>query len=194
MGLKIKEDARIVRTKENLVSTFEAMLAKKKFEDITINEICEKADIRRATFYKHFKDKYDFLAYFIKTLRVKFDSKGKYGNPDGTVGYFVEYAHEFINFLDENDRILRNILDSEDAGGIIDVIVIENLRETRKKLAESVQKGLRLPASVNTVADMLVGGVAVVIFNWFEEGRPIPKETLLKEIAAIIESGGKNND
>ena len=168
MGLKIKEDARIIKTKENLISSFEELLATKKFENITINEICQKADIRRATFYKHFEDKYDFLGYFIKTLRVKFDSKGKYGTPDATVGYYIEYAHEIINFLDKNDKILRNILESEDAGSIINVIVIENLKETRKKLSESVKKGLVLPASVNTVADMLVGGVAVVIFNWFE--------------------------
>ena len=192
MGLKIKEDARIIKTKENLISSFEYLLGKKKFEDITINEICDMADIRRATFYKHFEDKYDFLAYFIKTLRVKFDSKGKYGNPDGTVGYYVEYAHEIIHFLDENDEILRNILNSEDVGSILNVIVTENLKETRKRLRESVELGLKLPASVNTVADMLVGGVAVVIFNWFEEGRPIPKETLLEEIAAIISIGGNS--
>ena len=192
MGLKIKEDARIIKTKENLISSFEYLLGKKKFEDITINEICDMADIRRATFYKHFEDKYDFLAYFIKTLRVKFDSKGKYGNPDGTVGYYVEYAHEIIHFLDENDEILRNILNSEDVGSILNVIVTENLKETRKRLRESVELGLKLPASVNTVADMLVGGVAVVIFNWFEEGRPSPKETLLEEIAAIISIGGNS--
>jgi AcrR family transcriptional regulator len=192
VGLKIKEDARIIKTKENLISSFEYLLGKKKFEDITINEICDMANIRRATFYKHFEDKYDFLAYFIKTLRVKFDSKGKYGTPDGTVGYYVEYAHEIIHFLDENDKILRNILESEDFGSILNVIITENLKETRKRLRESAELGLKLPASVNTVADMLVGGVAVVIFNWFEEGRPIPKETLLEEISAIISTGGNS--
>jgi AcrR family transcriptional regulator len=192
VGLKIKEDARIIKTKENLVSSFEALLSEKKFEDITINEVCQKANIRRATFYKHFEDKYDFLGYFMKTLRVKFDKTGKYGAPDATVGYYIEYAHEIINFLDENDKILRNILESEDAGSIINVIVMENLKETRKKLRESVRKGLKLPASVNTVADMLVGGVAVVLFNWFEEGRPIPREKLLEEITAIITIGGSS--
>ena len=55
-----------------------------------------------------------------------------------------------------------------------------------------MELGLKLPASVNTVADMLVGGVAVVIFNWFEEGRPVPKETLLEEISAIINIGGNS--
>ncbi|MBQ7333117.1 MAG: TetR family transcriptional regulator [Clostridia bacterium] len=185
--MKIKEDARVIKTKDNLISTFEKLLSEKKFENITVNEICERADIRRATFYKHFEDKYDFLSYFIRTLRVKFDTKGKYGAPDGTIGYYVEYAHEIIEFLDENEKILKNILESEIAGSIINVIVIENIKETKDKLKSSVEKGLKLPASVDTVADMLVGGVAVVVLNWFTNDKPTPKEILLREITAIIE-------
>ncbi len=187
--IKIKTDARVIKTKANLISTFESLLSEKKFENITINEICEKAEIRRATFYKHFEDKYDFLRYFISSLRVKFETKGLCGAPDATVGYYIEYAREVINFFDKNERILRNILESEDAGSIINVIVLENLKETKLKLIESVKMGLSLPASVDTVANMMVGGVAVVVLNWFKEGRPIPKETLLKEISAIIRIG-----
>ena len=120
-------------------------------------------------------------------MRVKFDTKGKYGAPDGTIGYYVEYAHEIIEFLDENEKILKNILESEIAGSIINVIVIENIKETKDKLKSSVEKGLKLPASVDTVADMLVGGVAVVVLNWFTNDKPTPKEILLREITAIIE-------
>ncbi len=120
-------------------------------------------------------------------MRVKFDTKGKYGAPDGTVGYYIEYAHEIIEFLDENEKILRNVLESEVAGSIINVIVIENIKETKDKLKSSVEKGLRLPASVDTVANMLVGGVAAVVLHWFTNDKPTPKEILLKEIAAIIE-------
>ena len=167
------------------------MLGEKKFENITINEICERAEVRRATFYKHFKDKYDFLGYFIRSLRTSFDKIGNYGVPDETVGYYIEYAHEIINFFDENEKILRNILESEVAGSIINIIVAENLKETRAKLSKSVEKGLKLPASVSTVADMLVGGVTVVVLNWFTQNKPIPKEVLLDEITDIITMIGK---
>jgi len=119
-------------------------------------------------------------------LRVSFDKVGKYGLPDATAGYYIEYAHEIIEFLDENDKILHNILESEVAGSIINVMIAENLKETRTMLHSSVEKGLKLSASVNTVADMLVGGVTVVVLNWFTQNRPIPKEVLLKEIAEII--------
>ena len=113
---------------------------------------------------------------------------GRYGVPDETVGYYVEYAHEIINFLDENEKILRNILESEVVGSIINVMVAENLKETRIRLHSSVKKGLLLPASVDIVADMLVGGVTVVALNWFTQNRPIPKEQLLSEIAAFIKT------
>ena len=114
---------------------------------------------------------------------------GKYGEPDGTVGYYIEYAHEIINFFDENDKILRNILESELSGNIINVIVSENLKETKNRLRASCEMGLALPASVDTVSAMLVGGVANVVSNWFKNGKPISKDILLDEITAIIKIG-----
>ena len=61
--VKRKEDLRVTRTKKALTDMLRALLETKRFEDITVNELCEKAKIRRATFYKHFDDKYAFLAY-----------------------------------------------------------------------------------------------------------------------------------
>ena len=53
-----KEDARVKKTKNKLLESFKKLLSEKSFENITIQEICELADVKRATFYKHFADKY----------------------------------------------------------------------------------------------------------------------------------------
>lgn len=179
-------DARIVKTKTALISSFKTLLTEKKFENVTVNEICEHAKIRRATFYKHFEDKYDFLRFYIHYLREKFDSTGRYGAPDGTAGYYIEYAQEMIEFLDENEKMITNILESETFGNILTVILHENLRVTKERLENSIAKGLKLPASAETVANMLVGGVATVVLNWFSGGKKISKEKLLEEIASLI--------
>ena len=47
-------DLRYVRTNQMLCNAFTELLQKKEFEDITIDELCKKAFIRRATFYTHF--------------------------------------------------------------------------------------------------------------------------------------------
>ena len=40
-----KEDARVIRTKAKLFTSFKQLLAEKTFEDITINEICIRSNI-----------------------------------------------------------------------------------------------------------------------------------------------------
>ena len=183
------EDARIKRTKESLIRTFGELLSEQLFENITINEICDRAGIRRATFYKHFNDKFDFLAYYIRSLREKFARENAAVTaPDSTNKYFIEYAREFINFLDSNEDFVNNVLKSSLSANIISIIVQENIDDTKRMLNKSISLGLMVPASVETTASMLTGGVATVILIWWAKGRQIPKDKLLEEISSVIES------
>ena len=51
------------RTLEAFSKTMFSLLAKKPFENISVNEICEISNFPRATFYNYFDDKYDLLNY-----------------------------------------------------------------------------------------------------------------------------------
>ena len=63
-----KTDLRIQKTYLALQNAFEALLEEKRFEELTVNELCDKAMIRRTTFYKHFADKYEFFAFYIREM------------------------------------------------------------------------------------------------------------------------------
>ena len=60
-----KMDLRIRKTYLALHSAFTQLLEERKFEDITVNELCDRAMIRRTTFYKHFADKFDYFSLII---------------------------------------------------------------------------------------------------------------------------------
>ncbi len=60
-----KPDLRIKKTYIALNKSFEDLLKQKDFDDITVNEICDNAMVGKATFYKHFSSKYDFLSFFM---------------------------------------------------------------------------------------------------------------------------------
>ncbi|GGE50930.1 TetR family transcriptional regulator [Pullulanibacillus camelliae] len=62
-----KLDPRIVRTRQLIMNAFEELAKKKDFSKITIKDITTKATVNRATFYYHFKDKYDLADYMLKT-------------------------------------------------------------------------------------------------------------------------------
>ena len=57
----IKDDRRVRYTKMVLKDSFISLLEKKDISQITVKEICENADINRATFYSHYTDVYDLL-------------------------------------------------------------------------------------------------------------------------------------
>ena len=52
------EDRRITKTKKALKEAMVAMLDKETFEQISITELCRKAEVSRITFYAHYSDKY----------------------------------------------------------------------------------------------------------------------------------------
>lgn len=51
-------DPRTRRTRQLLMDAFGKLVAEKTFEEITVQDITERATVNRATFYAHFEDKY----------------------------------------------------------------------------------------------------------------------------------------
>jgi hypothetical protein len=56
-----KEDRRTRRTRQLLREAFLSLLKEKRFEDISVQDIIERADVARSTFYVHYVDKQDLL-------------------------------------------------------------------------------------------------------------------------------------
>ena len=63
-----KLDPRFKRTRKLILQAFGDLLAEKNFESISVQDVTDKAEINRATFYKHFVDKYALLDYAITEL------------------------------------------------------------------------------------------------------------------------------
>ena len=63
-----KLDPRVKRTRQLILQGFEELLAEKNFESISVQDVTDKAEINRATFYKHFVDKYALLDYSIRQM------------------------------------------------------------------------------------------------------------------------------
>ena len=57
----MKTDARVRYTRKIIQDTFLNLLKEKPVTKITVKEVCDKAEINRGTFYKHYQDCYDLL-------------------------------------------------------------------------------------------------------------------------------------
>ena len=183
----MKEDLRIVKTKRALSSAFLQLLREKHFEEITINELCDRAEIRRATFYKHYTDKLNFLACFTRSLRDQFDATSWTSvSPETSPEYYIKYVEQVIEYFDNNSDVVDNMLESDFFPTMMTIITKQNYIDTKERLEKSVAAGMKIHASIETAAAMFTGGVATSIYIWLLSGKKKPAAELSKEIGDML--------
>ena len=184
-----KEDLRVKRTKKALTDAFIKLLSEKSFEEITVNELCDAAGVRRATFYKHYNDKFDFLTAYTRTLRDKFDSAvWKSTTTAQPKEYYIAYARSLVMFVDANAVAVANMLKSNIFPTMFTIILEQNYRDTCKRLEASSAAGMPLAASVEVIASMAAGAVAAAVYVWIVEGRKKSAEEIADEIGKVVHS------
>lgn len=64
------EDRRVRKTKKAIQDVFCEMTKENRLNEITVKELCARADINKSTFYLHYRDIYD-LAKSIQSILIK---------------------------------------------------------------------------------------------------------------------------
>ena len=184
--MAVKEDYRIRKTKRALASALFTLLSEKSIDDITVIELCECAGIRRTTFYKHYRDKYDYIGSFAGMLRAKFDALYKIDEVGVSVDYFTEYAKQMILFIAQHEKLVDNIFHSTAFPAVLSALSARNYADTHESLEKYISGGGVIHGSPEVVACVAVGGVSGAIQMWLESGKTISAEKLADEVSKLI--------
>ena len=187
--MAVKEDIRITKTKEALSKAFFEMLIEMPLENISINDLCVRADVRRATFYKHFRDKSDFVFSVIATTRERFDQRSRAINsaPMSIKEYYLNCARSVANYLLRYEQSIKSAFKSEARPTFIEMFVRQNYEDTVKRFERSIADGIRYFASADMMASMLIGGVAHTVVIWFESDEKCSVDKLLEDISIFLD-------
>jgi AcrR family transcriptional regulator len=63
-------DRRVRRTRASINDAFVQLVGEKEYDDITIADILDRADVGRSTFYAHFEDKDDLMRQSLEGMRA----------------------------------------------------------------------------------------------------------------------------
>ena len=66
-----KTDRRTLKTRKALCEALAELLMEKELHKITVQEIADKADVNRVTFYKHYMDVYDLYENIEKDVLIE---------------------------------------------------------------------------------------------------------------------------
>lgn len=96
-----KVDRRILKSQEALKKAVIELMSEKNFDDITIQDLSDKANVSRGTLYLHYQDKYDLLDKLIEehieVLRVLCESAADLDFIEATLKW-TEYFDNHYSF------------------------------------------------------------------------------------------------
>lgn len=145
-------------TKEIFKNTLLELMKEKSITEITVREICEKADMNRSTFYLHYTDVFNLLNEVEDSILSEMKSMIEPVYLDRES--FIEYIAIFLKKIKDNKDTFEVLLCDPNYGSFRNKFIAALLEKTRHKLHEDDN-----PYENYTYRFMLHGG-AHVVMEW----------------------------
>lgn len=171
-------DRRTVKTKKAIFQAFSELLKEKELRKITVQEIVDKADISRVTFYKYYLDVYDLydkveneLLLNMGLITLQLADKPS-----------EEFFKEIINYI-YNNRVTFDMVFSPNS--------TNKLRDKMSRLIEGTLQKIyseKLGISINNedlgyICCYRSSGFLAVIQKWIQNGCSYSCESIMKQIS-----------
>ena len=99
-----KTDARVRRTRDALGDAMVALMLEKPFDSITVQDVLDRANVGRSTFYTHYSDKDDLLMSdaeeFFEAVAMSLSARGDKSDRVFPVREFFGHITEAKQFVD----------------------------------------------------------------------------------------------
>jgi AcrR family transcriptional regulator len=169
-----KEDRRSKRSRQMIGDALVELMLEKPFDAITVQEILDRANVGRSTFYAHYSDKEDLLSEQIARIIQQLDAYTVHaGQPhSGILPSLALFRH-----VQDQHRLLHAFLGSDGLerhrrGFLkqVSVLVEQNIRSF---VGEQAAFAMPVPL----VADYVVSTFLMLLHWWFDNGmRQTPEQ------------------
>lgn len=185
-GAPQKMDLRIRRTHKLLTDALFALLETNPYEDISVVTICEKAMVHRATFYKHFKDKDEFVAHVAREkLHELFVESITNSNNSDLKQLYKSVVDTTLSYIENNKQMLRFAAKNSSAELIAQIhSTIQNSMEKFIELAKSHGEVYNAPTDIT--ASFISGGFITLILWWINNDTGYTKEDIKTHLERIL--------
>lgn len=180
-------DLRVSKTHTALIDSLESLLKSKDFDRITVKELCDSANIRTATFYNHFSDKYDFLYAYVASIYEDIFSKYTEKNCSSITSsllFLYDYTldlcltHPTLFESLHNNKMFYSICNKQ----------IEKLRDIVRNLVHLSTNNKDLTnIEISVLQESILGASHHIIHWWIENERPCSKDELLGIISTNLQ-------
>ena len=183
-------DLRIKKTYRALFEAFTELLEEYRFEDLTVAMLCERAMIRRTTFYKHFRDKNDYFAFYIDELMSGLPQKRGI-DADAVSAEDVRLLRHAVlddamDLILAHEQLMDNILASSMSGMLTNMICDRIARSIRERVMSALDDDALAPVTLETTSEFIAGGIIRLFTMWWESGHELERRPQMADVVDAL--------
>ncbi|MGH9163360.1 MAG: TetR/AcrR family transcriptional regulator, partial [Vicinamibacteraceae bacterium] len=163
-------DRRIERTKQLLRGALRSLIQEKGFETLTVQEIIDRANVGRATFYSHFDNKDDLLVSGFEDLRASLKARQRDAFSRGSTieDRVFGFSHEVFAHTNEYREAFRAMV-GQRSGAVVQRLLHKLLVELiREDVTRTVVKAESTPVQTEALVHFIAGALVGVLMWWLD--------------------------
>ncbi len=163
-------DRRVLRTRRTLREALIALLYERGWEAVSVQDICDRADVGRSTFYMHFADKEELLVGGFDDLRKMLRAQLAQASEGGKgPAQPLQFARGMIEHAHENKRLFLALVGKRSGQ-----VVLQRFRELVIELVKEDLSTSRAPGPARDAAVHFISGAFLELLSWSLETRSPP--------------------
>ena len=174
-------DLRVRRTRRALQQALIQLTTEKGFEAITVQDLTERAEVNRATFYRHYQDKYELVMAMIKEVldELEVDKAKMLADSHERTLDVPSPAHIHLFEHIAEHAAFYEVMLGEHTFPMLEARIyahVEQLMQRRMALLGYDQRRARLPFDM-CVSSMVSTAIGMIKW-WLRHGRPYSVEQM----------------
>lgn len=175
-----KVDRRILKSQEAIKKALIELMSEKSFDDITIQDISDRANINRGTLYLHYQDKFDLLDKLIEAHIYELRDMGEWACKLD----WGQALLPFFEYFEKNHLFFSAMLASKGAPSFR-TRLLDFFMEGFK---DEIDRGSEKNAELTDEVLLQYSGTAYVgvIEWWIKNGMPYPPQVMAKQVGVLL--------
>jgi AcrR family transcriptional regulator len=192
----VKTDRRVKKTRLALQNALIELILEKGYDAVMIQDILDRADVGRSTFYAHFQDKEDLLLARFDNLQEAFEKHFQTvlayrsaENPKVETG--VNMPLFLLRYVENEHRLFKALLGKQSSGKYASHIQNFFLKYTRD-IVKTHAKSQLLPYQLDIIAHYITNAFLSLLIWWIDSDMPCSVEELYSMEMRLMEPGLKD--
>lgn len=178
-----KVDRRVLKTQESLKKALIELMTEKSFDDITIRDLADRANVNRGTIYLHYLDKFDLLDRLIdehiNVLRVMCEEAAEMELD------YVESNVGWFEYFESNYSFFSTMLASSQAS-YFRRRFLELLME-EIKIDIDTTKVINRELNEEVILQFVVTSFVGTVEWWITKEMPLPPRIIAEQLGMLLD-------